>query len=97
MDEEDSEWLSVVNEKRKTEGLNEVGSSDFELLMDRLEKESYFQVGVFEGLRETRRVCVEKRILIAFCVVDAVERIERSTSYRRRCRVLHLHGWRMPK
>lgn len=44
MDEEDAAWLGIINEKRKSGGIPEVSIDTFELLMDRLEKESYFQV-----------------------------------------------------
>lgn len=43
MDEEDCAWLQLMNGRRRTEGLGEVSCDTFELLMDRLEKESYFQ------------------------------------------------------
>ncbi|XP_042897028.1 peregrin [Parasteatoda tepidariorum] len=43
MDEEDCVWLEFMNEKRKVDDLSEVTPDTFELLMDRLEKESYFQ------------------------------------------------------
>ncbi|XP_064487011.1 bromodomain-containing protein 1-like isoform X2 [Ornithodoros turicata] len=43
MDEEDCAWLQLMNDQRHAEGLSEVGADTFELLMDRLEKESYFQ------------------------------------------------------
>ncbi|XP_012280063.1 peregrin isoform X2 [Orussus abietinus] len=44
LDEEDSAWLSIVNERRLASGLAPPMEADtFELLMDRLEKESYFQ------------------------------------------------------
>ncbi|XP_020284727.1 peregrin isoform X3 [Pseudomyrmex gracilis] len=42
-DEEDTAWLSIVNERRVASGLTPVEPDTFELLMDRLEKESYFQ------------------------------------------------------
>jgi len=44
MDEEDVAWLNIINEKRTAEGLNKIHEDQFELLMDRLEKESYFHV-----------------------------------------------------
>lgn len=44
MDEEDCAWLSIINEQRAAAGLPDVPVDTFELLMDRLEKESYFQV-----------------------------------------------------
>lgn len=43
VDEEDTAWLSIMNEKRETQGLTPVSVDTLELLMDRLEKESYFQ------------------------------------------------------
>lgn len=43
MDEEDMIWLADVNEKRAAESLGEIGQSEFELIMDRFEKESCFQ------------------------------------------------------
>lgn len=43
LDEEDSAWMSIVNERRSASGLTPNLEPDtFELLMDRLEKESYF-------------------------------------------------------
>ena len=43
MDEEDSQWLMLINEERKMEGLTSVPQEAFELLMDRLEKECIFE------------------------------------------------------
>ena len=43
MDEEDYSWLDTINEKRKSEGIAPVSQEVFETLMDRLEKESYFE------------------------------------------------------
>ncbi|KAK4301931.1 hypothetical protein Pmani_025958 [Petrolisthes manimaculis] len=43
MDEEDRAWLQLMNEKRTIDGLPGVEMENFELLMDRLEKESFFQ------------------------------------------------------
>ncbi|XP_046682455.1 peregrin isoform X3 [Homalodisca vitripennis] len=44
MDEEDAAWLMIINQKRTSQGVPEVSIDTFELLMDRLEKESYFQM-----------------------------------------------------
>ena len=44
MDEEDYQWLSLVNEDRKAQGLTAVPQDAFEILMDRLEKECFFEV-----------------------------------------------------
>uniref|UniRef100_A0A336N8X3 CSON009308 protein n=1 Tax=Culicoides sonorensis TaxID=179676 RepID=A0A336N8X3_CULSO len=43
VDEEDTTWLSIINEQRQESDLAPVGVDQLELLMDRLEKESYFQ------------------------------------------------------
>ncbi|NXJ02007.1 BRPF3 protein, partial [Psophia crepitans] len=43
MDEEDLAWLEMVNEKRKDDGYGTVSADTFELLVDRLEKESYLE------------------------------------------------------
>ncbi|MGH0129541.1 UNVERIFIED_CONTAM: hypothetical protein FKN15_033866 [Acipenser sinensis] len=43
MDEEDYAWLELVNEKRRSEGLSVVSQNVFEFLMDRFEKESFFE------------------------------------------------------
>merc|ERR1719397_1997202 len=39
MDEEDVEWLRLMNSKRCSDRLGEITEDQFELLMDRLEKE----------------------------------------------------------
>ncbi|XP_052018983.1 bromodomain and PHD finger-containing protein 3 isoform X2 [Apodemus sylvaticus] len=43
MDEEDMAWLDMVNEKRRADGHSLVSADTFELLVDRLEKESYLE------------------------------------------------------
>ncbi|CAK8689163.1 unnamed protein product [Clavelina lepadiformis] len=43
MDEEDAVWLELMNEHRSSEGLSLVTHNQLELLMDRFEKESYFE------------------------------------------------------
>ncbi|XP_050316303.1 peregrin [Anthonomus grandis grandis] len=46
VDEEDTAWLGIMNERREAQGLPPVSVDSLELLMDRLEKESYFQAAV---------------------------------------------------
>ncbi|XP_072379250.1 bromodomain-containing protein homolog isoform X1 [Diabrotica undecimpunctata] len=46
VDEEDTAWLHIMNERRESQGLAPVSIDSLELLMDRLEKESYFQASV---------------------------------------------------
>ncbi|XP_014343588.1 bromodomain and PHD finger-containing protein 3 isoform X2 [Latimeria chalumnae] len=43
MDEEDFAWLEMVNDKRRTDGYGTISPDTFELLLDRLEKESYLE------------------------------------------------------
>lgn len=43
VDEEDTTWLAIMNEKRQDQGHASVTVDQLELLMDRLEKESFFQ------------------------------------------------------
>lgn len=43
VDEEDTTWLGIINDRRSNQGVNPVSVDTLELLMDRLEKESYFQ------------------------------------------------------
>ncbi|XP_042191159.1 bromodomain-containing protein 1 isoform X2 [Callorhinchus milii] len=43
MDEEDYAWLEMINEKRKSDGFSAISQNVFEFLMDKLEKESYFE------------------------------------------------------
>ncbi len=47
MDEEDYQWLSLMNEERKGQGLTSVPQDVFEILMDRLEKECIFESQTF--------------------------------------------------
>lgn len=43
MDEEDAVWLELINKKRREDRLLDVNVETFELIMDRFEKESFFQ------------------------------------------------------
>jgi len=43
MDEEDAVWLELMNEQRRKDSLSQVTHDQLELLMDRFEKESYFE------------------------------------------------------
>ena len=44
LDEEDIEWLKLINNERIKEELKEIKQQDFIFIMNRLEKESYFQL-----------------------------------------------------
>ncbi|XP_073522711.1 bromodomain and PHD finger-containing protein 3 isoform X2 [Phyllobates terribilis] len=43
LDETDLAWLDMINEKRQNDGFSTVPADTFELLLDKLEKESYLQ------------------------------------------------------
>ncbi|XP_071332741.1 peregrin [Trachinotus anak] len=43
IDEEDYIWLDIMNDKRRRDGVTPIPQEVFEYLMDRLEKESYFE------------------------------------------------------
>ncbi|XP_051964923.1 peregrin-like [Xyrauchen texanus] len=43
IDEEDYIWLDIMNDRRRAEGVAPIPQEVFEYLMDRLEKESYFE------------------------------------------------------
>ncbi|XP_061909547.1 peregrin isoform X1 [Entelurus aequoreus] len=43
IDEEDYIWLDIMNDKRRLDGVTPIPQEVFEYLMDRLEKESYFE------------------------------------------------------
>nr|CAB3226261.1 peregrin-like [Phallusia mammillata] len=43
MDEEDAVWLELMNEQREKDGIPQISHDQLELLMDRFEKESYFE------------------------------------------------------
>ncbi|XP_069045753.1 peregrin isoform X2 [Lepisosteus oculatus] len=43
MDEEDYIWLDIMNDRRRSDGVAFIPQEVFEYLMDRLEKESYFE------------------------------------------------------
>ncbi|EJD75338.1 bromodomain containing protein [Loa loa] len=58
VDEEDMEWLSLVSKKLEKAGEERLGVHSFEIAMDRLEKESFFQVRyVVGGNRKMPLVC----------------------------------------
>lgn len=43
IDEEDYIWLDIMNDRRRADGVVPIPQELFEYLMDRLEKESYFE------------------------------------------------------
>lgn len=58
IDEEDVAWLEIINEKRCSQKLEKVSVDDFEILMDRLEKESVFvKSDKKEGPSDDEAIC----------------------------------------
>lgn len=60
MDEEDYAWLELINEKRRSDGNSQVSQNVFEFLMDRFEKESFFEnqsQGKSQSLIDEDAVC----------------------------------------
>ncbi|XP_045150680.1 bromodomain and PHD finger-containing protein 3 isoform X3 [Echinops telfairi] len=60
MDEVDLAWLDMVNEKRQMDGYTLVSADTFELLVDRLEKESYLEsrsIGAQQSLIDEDAFC----------------------------------------
>jgi len=67
MDEEDTAWLSIINERRAAMSLPPVPIDAFELLMDRLEKESYFQMQV-NGPSESAPSIIDDDAVCCICM-----------------------------
>ncbi|XP_051975847.1 bromodomain-containing protein 1-like isoform X1 [Xyrauchen texanus] len=59
MDEEDYAWLELINEKRKRDGHSQVSQNVFEFLMDRFEKESFFET---QGKGDPQPLIVEDAV-----------------------------------
>lgn len=63
MDEEDMAWLDDVNEERIKNGAPPVSEDDFETIMDRFEKESYFEINSNDnengtlGINDDEAIC----------------------------------------
>nr|CAD7431380.1 unnamed protein product [Timema monikensis] len=68
MDEEDSAWLKLINERREAIGLTDVSVDVFELLMDRLEKESYFQMQISNKTEEATDTFVDDDAVCCICM-----------------------------
>ncbi|XP_025191798.1 bromodomain-containing protein 1-like, partial [Melanaphis sacchari] len=68
MDEEDAAWLQIINERRESSGLVGISMVSFELLMDRLEKESYFLVQMSKEVDSSLAVIDDK--VVCFICLD---------------------------
>ena len=60
MDEEDAVWLELMNKHRVKEGIDVVSDNQLELLMDRFEKESYFEQAKHGLSAQSSQVCTKK-------------------------------------
>lgn len=60
MDEEDCIWLEIMNDKRRCDSVTPIPQEVFEYLMDRLEKESYFESHNKVDLRSVCSVVVRR-------------------------------------
>ena len=68
MDEEDYQWLSLINEERKNEGLTAVPQEAFELLMDRFEKECVFESHVTgNGTESSNPYNIDENAVCCIC------------------------------
>ena len=68
MDEEDYQWLSLVNEDRKSQGLTAVPQEAFEILMDRLEKECFFEShSVGPGTESNNMYNIDENAVCVIC------------------------------
>lgn len=72
MDEEDAIWLERMNGERAETALSAVSIDTLELLMDRLEKESYFQTtndqgGAVVDADAVCCICLDGKIFVYVC------------------------------
>nr|CAD7262693.1 unnamed protein product [Timema shepardi] len=68
MDEEDSAWLELINIRRANVGLTDVPVDIFELLMDRLEKESYFQTQICAKSEDIGAGVIDDEAVCCICM-----------------------------
>ena len=67
IDEEDSQWLQLVNEERKQQGLTSVPQEAFEILMDRLEKECFFESRTAGNANEVSMYNIDENAVCCIC------------------------------
>ena len=67
IDEEDSQWLQLVNEDRKQQGLTAVPQEAFEILMDRLEKECFFESRTTGDSNEVSMYNIDENAVCVIC------------------------------
>ena len=67
IDEEDSQWLQLVNEDRKQQGLTAVPQEAFEILMDRLEKECFFESRTTGDANDVSMYNIDENAVCVIC------------------------------
>ena len=67
MDDEDYHWLDMINEKRKEESLPSVSQDCFELLMDRFEKECFFESHLTTNPSEVNPYNIDENAVCCIC------------------------------
>lgn len=67
IDEEDSQWLQLVNEDRKQQGLTAVPQEAFEILMDRLEKECFFESRTTGNANDVSMYNIDENAVCVIC------------------------------
>lgn len=67
IDEEDSQWLQLVNEDRKQQGLTAVPQEAFEILMDRLEKECFFESRTMGDCNDVSMYNIDENAVCVIC------------------------------
>lgn len=67
IDEEDSQWLQLVNDDRKQQGLTAVPQEAFEILMDRLEKECFFESRTTGDTNEASMYNIDENAVCCIC------------------------------
>ena len=67
IDEEDSQWLQLVNDDRKQQGLTAVPQEAFEILMDRLEKECFFESRTTGSTNDVSMYNIDENAVCVIC------------------------------
>ena len=67
MDDEDYQWLAIANEKRKEDGLPTVSQESFEYLMDRFEKECFFESHLTTNPTDNNPYNIDENAVCVIC------------------------------
>ena len=75
MDEEDAVWLELMNKHRADEELEPVSDNQLELLMDRFEKESYFEQAKHGHSSQTSQVRAVIHFVCTVCWYETCQKL----------------------